>query len=169
MGFSLGTTLQAVQDLASTLIRTTPTGLTFGETMFDPASWHGHQGDNDIFVLTKTGLDFQLFRSHDDITFIHGNDDVASYWGGANETIYNSGSNTTLRFSELEDAKVNVYGLNATSKVVFYNALDPTIKPDGQGGTLINGIDFFDAKLSASQVLFLHSDTPPSQGGLIPI
>jgi putative transposase len=80
MGFSLGTTLQAVQDLASTLIRTTPTGLTFGETMFDPASWHGHQGDNDIFVLTKTGLDFQLFRSHDDITFIHGNDDVARLW-----------------------------------------------------------------------------------------
>jgi hypothetical protein len=36
MGFSLGTTLQAVQDLASTLIRTTPTGLTFGETMFRP-------------------------------------------------------------------------------------------------------------------------------------
>lgn len=161
--------LQAVQDVASSLVRKTPTGFTSDETIFDPANWHGHQGNNDIFVLTKDAENFQLFRSHDDLTFIYGKDDIASYWGGGNQTIYDYGSGTTLRFSELENAKINVYGLDkdTNAHVVFYNAADPTIKPDGQGGTLVNGVDFFGANLSASQVSFLHSDSPPSTGGLI--
>jgi hypothetical protein len=168
---SLQSNFQAIQDTLSTLVRPNDTGLTFGEVMFDPASWHGHQGNNDIFVLTKPGLDFQLFRSHDDVTFIHGTHDVASFWGGGNQAIYDNGTGTTLRFSELEDAKVNVYGLDhdLTAKIVFYNAADPTIKPDGQGGTLINNIDFFGAKISAAQVSFVHIDAPPSLGGLIPV
>src|SRR3954470_8222164 len=168
---NLLTHLQATQDFISTLIRPTPTGLTSGEFMVDPANWHGHQGNGDIFVLSKDRIDFQLFRSHDDLTFIYGSQDVASYWGGGNQQIYDNGTGTTLRFSELESAKVNVYGLDQdrTAKIVFYNAADPTIKPDGQGGTLINGVDFLNAKALASQVSFLHTETPPSQGGLVPV
>ena len=97
MSLSLSETLQEVQDVASTLVRATPTGLTSGETMFNPASWHGHQGGNDMFILTNPGLDFQLFRSANDLTFITGHGDTASYWGGGNQTIYNSGTDTTLR------------------------------------------------------------------------
>src|SRR4051812_40906641 len=125
---SLLTKLQAAQDVLSTLVRPTHSGITSGELMFDPANWHGHQGNNDIFVLTKQGVDFQLFRSHDDVTFIYGKDDAASYWGGGNQQIYDLGSGTTLRFSELENQKVNVYGMehDPTAKVVFYNAADPT-------------------------------------------
>src|SRR4051794_19149802 len=81
---SLLTKLQAAQDVLSTLVRPTHSGITSGELMSDPANWHGHQGNNDIFVLTKQGVDFQLFRSHDDVTFIYGKDDAASYWGGGN-------------------------------------------------------------------------------------
>ena len=97
MSLSLSETLQEIQDVASTLVRATPTGLTSGETMFNPASWHGHQGGNDMFILTDPGLDFQLFRSANDLTFITGDGDTASYWGGGNQTIYNSGTDTTLR------------------------------------------------------------------------
>ena len=140
------------------------------ETMFNPASWHGHQGGNDMFILTNPGLDFQLFRSANDLTFITGDGDTASYWGGGNQTIYNSGTDTTLRFSELEDFKVNVYGLDATSHVDFYNATNTAITSDGQGGTLIDGVDFFGVNLAASQVSFLHSSTPLSQNiGLVPL
>jgi triacylglycerol esterase/lipase EstA (alpha/beta hydrolase family) len=170
MSLSLSETLQEVQDVASTLVRATPTGLTSGETMFNPASWHGHQGGNDMFILTDPGLDFQLFRSANDLTFITGDGDTASYWGGGNQTIYNSGTDTTLRFSELEDFKVNVYGLDATSHVDFYNATNTAITSDGQGGTLIDGVDFFGVNLAASQVSFLHSSTPLSQNiGLVPL
>ncbi|HYZ23161.1 MAG TPA: hypothetical protein VE690_13495 [Rhodopila sp.] len=169
MSFLTG--LQAAQDVVSTLVRPTRTGITSGETMFDPANWHGHQGNNDIFVLTRSAVDFQLFRSHDDLTFIYGSGDVASFWGGGNQTIYDNGSGTILRFSELEGAKVNVYGLDhdRTARIVFYNAADPTIRPDGQGGTLINGVDFLGARISPAQVSFLHSGTPLSLGGLVPV
>jgi hypothetical protein len=168
---SLLTNLQATADVLGTLIRPTPSGITSGETMFNPASWHGHQGNNNIFLLTNPDVNFQLFRSHDDLTFIHSSNDTASFWGGGNQTIYDFGSGATLRFSELEDAKVNVYGLDhdTSAKIVFYNAADPTIKPDQAGGTLINGIDFFDAKIDPSRVSFLHSDTKLSQGGMVPL
>ena len=87
MSLSLSETLQEIQDVASTLVRATPTGLTSGETMFNPASWHGHQGGNNMFILTDPGLDFQLFRRANDLAFITGDGDTASYWGGGNQTI----------------------------------------------------------------------------------
>jgi hypothetical protein len=170
MGFSLATTLQQVQDTISTEIRPTPSGLTVGETLFDPASWHGHQGNGDVFVLTKDNEDFQLFNSNHDVVFIQGNNDTASFFGDDTQAIYNSGANTTVRFSDLPPlAKINVYGLNATSHVDFYNAASTAIQSDGQGGTLIGTVDFYDVKLAASQVSFLHSDTPLNTGGMVPL
>ena len=106
-----------------------------------------------MFLLTNPGLDFQLFRSANDLTFIKGDGETASYWGGGNQTIYNSGTDTTLRLSELEDFKANVYGLDATSHVDFYKRRN-RITSDGQGGTLIDGVDFFGVNLAASQVSF---------------
>lgn len=139
--------------------------------MFDPSNLHGHQGNNDDFVLTKDNGDFQLFRSADDLTFIHGqNNDMASYWGGGNQTIYDYGSGTTLRFSELDAAKINVYGFenDPTAKVVFYNPTGVSIVSDGQGNTQIGSVNFIGAStIRPDQVSVVHTLTPPSQGGLI--
>jgi hypothetical protein len=158
----------ATQDTVETLSKFGPQS---GEVMVDPAGWHGHHGDNSIFDLTAPNLDFQLFRSKGDLTFIHGNGDTASYWGGDNQEIFDFGQNTTLRFSELDNLKVNVYGLenDPTAKIVFYNAVDPRIVADGQGGTVIDGVAFHGATIRPDQVSFLHSDTPLSAGGLVPV
>jgi hypothetical protein len=54
--------------------------------------------------------------------------------------------------------------------VDFYNATNTAITSDGQGGTLIDGVDFFGVNLAASQVSFLHSSTPLLQNiGLVPL
>jgi hypothetical protein len=167
----------AVTDTVSNQLRLTPTGITSGETMVDPSNAHGHQGDNDIFILTRDDRDFQLFRSHDDVTFIHGNNDTASYYGlsafsGGNQTIYDYGHGTTLRFSELEQATVKVYGFenDPSGKIVLFNPTNMVIQPDGHGGTLLGNIDFIGySKLSASQVSVRHTDTPVSLGGVQPL
>src|ERR1700760_4014111 len=92
----------AAQDTVETLSKIGPQS---GEVMIDPAGWHGHHGDKSIFDLTAPNLDFQLFRSKGDLTFIHGTGDTASYWGGDNQEIFDFGQGTTLRFSELDGLK----------------------------------------------------------------
>ena len=162
----------ALTALVTSQVRTTPTGITSDELMVDPSNTHGHQGNNDDFVLKNNGDDFQLFRSHDDLTFIHGANDTASYWGGGNQTIYDSGSGTTLQFSELDQAQVKIYDFqnDATGRVLVYNPTVTTLAPDGHGGTMLGSIDFInDPNLSMNQIGFVHTVSPPAQGGLLPV
>jgi hypothetical protein len=136
--------------------------------MVDPSNKHGHQGNNDDFVLRKDGDNFQLFRSHDDMTFIYGTNDIASYWDGGNQTIYDYGHSATLRFSELDMSQVKVYNFenDPTGKVVLYNPLpsDMTLHQDGGGGTMLGYIDFVgDKNISMSQISFVQNPTNPSE------
>lgn len=167
---SLFETLNAIGDIAASQTRRTPTGYTAAELMVDPSNTHGHQGNNDDFVLNRDADNFQLFRSQHDLTFIYGQNDVASYWGGADQTIYDYGKSATLRFSELEASQVKVYGFenDPTGKIVLYNPTDTTLRPDGHGGTMLGYIDLIgDSHVSVSQISVVHTTTNPSQGGLI--
>jgi hypothetical protein len=162
----------ALTALITSQVRTTPTGITSDELLVDPSSTHGRQGNNDDFVLKDNGDNFRLFRSRDDLTFIYGSNDTASYWGGGNQTIYDSGSGTTLRFSELDQAQVKVYDFqnDPTGSVVVYNPTVTTLAPDGHGGTMFGSIDFInDPNVTMSQISFVQTATPPSQGGLVPV
>jgi hypothetical protein len=162
----------ALTALITLQVRTTPTGITSDELLVDPSSTHGHQGNNDDFVLKDNGDSFRLFRSQDSLTFIYGSNDTASYWGGGNQTIYDSGSGTTLRFSELDQAQVKAYDFqnDPTGSVVVYNPTVTTLAPDGHGGTMLGSIDFInDPNVTMSQISFVQTPTPPSQGGLVPV
>jgi hypothetical protein len=164
----------AVVNVAQSLVRLTPTGITSDELMFDPSNLHGHQGNNDMFVLRHDADNFQLFRSHDDLSFIYGAHDVASYWGGGTQTIYDYGNSATLRFSEFDLSQVKIYNFenDVTGKVILYNPLpaDTILQPDGTGGTKLGYIDFIgDKTVTMSQISFVHMPTNPSQGGLIPV
>ena len=55
------------------------------EVTVDPSSQHGHQGDNSVFVLTRDGAKFELFRSSHNLTYIYGRDDLAAYYGGGEQ------------------------------------------------------------------------------------
>ena len=162
----------ALTDLITSQVRVTPTGITADEVMNNPSNFHGHQGNNDVYVLTANADNFQLFRSFNDFTFISGSNDVASYWGGGNQTIYDYGSGAVLRFSELDQAQVKVYDLenDPTAKIMLYNPQlqDTALRPDGHGGTALGYIDFIgDPNVSAARISFVHTTTNPSQGGLI--
>jgi hypothetical protein len=139
------------------------------EITVDPSSQHGHQGNNDIFVLNKDNARFELFRSSHDITYIYGKDDFAGYYGGGEQTVYDFGTGAHLQFSEIT-APIKVYGLQDDSKAVIdlYNAPPgTTLQPDGHGGTTLGNIDFVGATVRASQVNFLATDHPLSTGGFV--
>ncbi|HEX2942915.1 MAG TPA: hypothetical protein VHO91_17825 [Rhodopila sp.] len=161
----------AAEKMLLSQVRVTPTGLTAAEVMVDPSNLHGHQGNNDVYILNRSGSNFQLFRSHDDITFIHGTGQMASFWGCANMSVYDDGIGTILRFSELAGHSVNVYGFgnDATARVVLYNptANDLWCRPDGHGGTMLGSIDFIGACLAPNRISVVHTPTAPSLGGLI--
>jgi hypothetical protein len=143
--------------------------LTGAETTVDPSSEHGHQGNNDVFLLNEDNARFELFRSSHDLTFIYGENDLAGYYGCGGQTIYDYGTGTHFQFSELS-APIKVYGLehDAAAVVDLFNAAQGTsLHPDGQGGTMLGAIDFVGATLAASQVHFLFSDHPLSTGGFV--
>jgi hypothetical protein len=135
------------------------------EITINPSSQHGHQGNDDVFVLNDNDMKFELFRSSGDLTYICGANDTACYFGGGKQTIYDFGQGTHLQVSEIT-APIKVFGFDRdpTATVAVYNAADPTLRPDGHGGTLLGNIDFVGATLSASQVSFPHTDIPLSSG-----
>jgi hypothetical protein len=71
------------------------------EITANPSSQHGHQGNNDVFVLNEDLAKFVLFRSSHDLTFIYGQNDFAAYYGCGDQTIYDFGTGTHLQFSEI--------------------------------------------------------------------
>ena len=140
------------------------------EIEVNPSSQHGHVASgSDVYILNGSD-DFQLYRSSDVLTFIYGTGNTASYWGGGNQTIYEFGNHNTLRFSELEQARVDVYGLNSTDLIKIYNTDQTTIQSDGHGGTLVGNIDFHQVAVSPSQVSF-HTvpETLSVHPGLVPL
>lgn len=138
------------------------------EITVNPSSVHGHQGNGDDFVLTADNLKFELFRSSNDLTFIHGNNDFAGYYGDGEQKIYDFGSGTHLQFSEIT-APIEVYNLDPKAIIDFFNpAPGTTLQPDGHGGTMLANIDFVGAGVQPSQVNFLSSDHPLSTGGFVP-
>ena len=137
------------------------------EITLDPSSQHGHQGNNDVFILTEDNAKFVLFRSSRDLTFIYGENDFAAYYGGGDQTIYDFGSGTHFQFSEIT-APVKVYGLehDPTAVIDLFNAAPgASLHSDGHGGTMLGNIDFIGATVTDSQIHFLSSDSPLSTGG----
>ena len=152
---------QAVGSFLATQLIGKPFHLKAGE-IENPSSAHAHvaSGPGNSYILLTDNSNFQLFRTPDEVlTFIFSDNNTASYWGGGDRTIYDFGHNNTLRFSENEHAKIDVFGFDKdpTGKVVIYNA-DLLIQPDGHGGTLVGNIDFHDTALDASRVSFRHVD-----------
>jgi hypothetical protein len=172
---SLSDLAQATKDFADTQIMGAPFDLKAGEIEV-PSSAHGHvpTGAGNSYVLLHDDSNFQLFRSADPVlTFIYSNNNSAAYWGGAGaQTIYDFGHGNTLRFSELENTSVNVYGFDRDTigKVVVYNTTLTSIQPDGHGGTLVGNIDFHNVTLSPSRVSFLAvPEQLSAQTNLIPL
>jgi len=159
-----------VSDLAnaaSDLVSSQVSGGKAAEITVNPSSLHGHQGNGDVFILSDDNLKFELFRSSDDLTYIHGNNDLAAYFGGGEQTIYDFGLGTQLQFSEIT-ASIKVYDLDPKATIDLYNAAPgTTLQPDGHGGTMLGNIDFLGASVKPSQVNFLSSDHPLSAGGFV--
>ena len=160
---------QGAAAFLSTQVMGFPSELTAGEVIVNPTSDHGHYatGPGNSYILLNNDINFQLFRSPDEvITFIYGTNDNASYWGGGQRTIYDYGHDTMLRFSEVTGADIWGFDTDKTGKAVIYNAANTTIQPDGQGGTLVGGnIDFHNVTLDASRISFV---TVPEQLSLSP-
>jgi hypothetical protein len=84
-------------------------------------------GNGNVFILTDDNLKFELFRSSDDLTYVHGTNDLAAYYGGGEQTIYDFGRGTQLQFSEIT-APIKMYGLESDSEAVIdlFNAAPAT-------------------------------------------
>ncbi len=139
------------------------------EITVNPSSLHGHQGNNDVFILNEDNANFVLFRSFHDMTYIYGKNDLAAYYGGGEQTIYDFGTGAHLQFSEIM-APIKVYGLEHDSNAVvdLFNAAPGTsLYSDGHGGTMLGNIDFVGATVAPSQINFLSSDHPLSTGGFL--
>ena len=139
------------------------------EITVNPSSEHGHQGNGDVFILSRADMKFELFRSSGDVSYIYGRNDLAAYYGGGEQAIYDFGAGTHLQFSE-STAPIKVYGLESDPGAIvdLFNAASGTaLRPDGHGGTMVGTIDFVGATVRATQVRFLSTDHPLSIGGFV--
>jgi len=50
-----------------------------------PSSDHAHRGDDNVYLLSRENMNFQMFDSSDNITFTTGHDDYATFDGGGGQ------------------------------------------------------------------------------------
>jgi len=128
-----------------------------------PSSDHAHRGNDNVYLLSRENMNFQMFDSSNNITFITGHDDSAIFDGGGSQTIYDFGTGASLNFHGLlAAARVEIFNSDHDSRFQLYlhGFTDQSIIADGHGGTLVGGqIDIVNAAIPAAKV---HFDNDPS-------
>jgi hypothetical protein len=128
-----------------------------------PTSDHAHNGNDDIYPLSRENMNFQLLGGSNDITFITGHDDYATYVDGGSQKIYDNGSGTSLIFAgQTAGAQAQVFNADHDSRFQLYlhDFTNQSITSDGHGGTLIGGqIDLINASIPASKIHFVNDPT----------
>jgi hypothetical protein len=157
--FSNGLKLGA--DLIASQFQNNISHLTAAESQI-PSSDHAHVGDNNVYLLSRENMNFQMANSSNNITFITGHDDYATYYQSSSQKVYDFGSGSTLSFFNIAPGSVmQVFNSDHDSRFQLYlhDWPNQTITSDGHGGTLVGGtVDIVQGSIKPDHVHFVNSD-----------